>query len=294
LITDEHVYVVLQEKDKKVTKKYIRKYELATGKMIWETEKINDAKALPRLELVGNTLVAQIGGLVNQQYKGLFKVESYSPGGSGKEQWRWVNEYVWVGKYGLRGFDASSGSVTWKSDKFKARITRMAIDNGNVFAASAKYFYSIDASSGKENYQVDFKATKVGSPKFSFDIGEAVAIIGDKGVTAFNKQDGSALYSSDKIRNIITYYTKEGKLYMQDKRDDLIQLDLQTGETLGTVRVPKHNSEKKTLAQMTVGGKGNEEQFARIRELSGGADITEDGSHIYVFDGTSVSKYKTN
>lgn len=294
LITDEHVYVLLQEKDNKVRRKYIQKYELATGKLIWTTDKINDAKALPELKIVGNTLVAQIGGLVNQQYKGLFKVESYSPGGSGKEQWRWVNEYVWAGKFGLKGFDVNSGKLKWESDKFKARITKVAVDNGNIYSASAKYFYSIDAASGKENYQVDFKDTKVGKPKFSFDIGDAVSIIGDKGVTAFNKKDGSALYSSEKIKNIVSYYVKGENVYLQDTKDDLIQLDLTSGETLGEVKVPKHNSEKKTLAQMTVGGKGNEEQFARMRELNGGADITEDGKYIYVFDGSNVIKYKTN
>ncbi|MEL7146076.1 MAG: PQQ-binding-like beta-propeller repeat protein [Bacteroidota bacterium] len=294
LITDEHVYVVLQEKDKKVRRKYIQKFDLATGKLIWTTDRINDAKAMPRLKLVGNTLVAQIGGLVNQQYKGLFNQQSYTPGGNGKTEWRWVNEYVWAGKFGLRGFDVNTGKVTWESDKFKARITNMAVDNGNVYAASAKFFYSIDAASGKENYQVDFKATKVGKPKFSFDIGEAVTIIGDKGVTAFNKADGSALYSSEKIKNIVSYYVKKEKVYLQDKKDDLIQLDLGSGETLGVLKVPKHNSEKKTLAQMTVGGKGNEEQFARMRELNGGADITEDGNYIYVFDGNNVTKYKTN
>lgn len=291
LITDEHVYVVLQEKDKKVRRKYIQKFELATGKLVWTTDRINDAKALPELRLVGNTLVAQIGGLVNQQYKGLFEA---GYGQSKAEQWRWVNEYVWAGKFGLRGFDANTGKVTWESDKFKARITRMAIDNGNVYAASAKYFYSINAASGKENYQVDFKATKVGKPKFSFDIGEAVSIIGDKGVTAFNKNDGSALYSSEKIKKIASYYVKGEKVYLQNDKDDLTQLDLASGETLGTVKVPKHNSEKKTLAQMTVGGKGNLQQYARMRELSGGADITEDGAYIYVFDGSNVIKYKTN
>ncbi|MEQ9164795.1 MAG: hypothetical protein RLO12_00945 [Fulvivirga sp.] len=69
-------------------------------------------------------------------------------------------------------------------------------------------------------------------------------------------------------------------------------MDLETGETLGTVKIPKHNSEKKTLKQMAVGGDGNEEQYAVVRELSGGADLTEDGKYIYVFDGNKVIKYQ--
>ncbi|MEQ8572479.1 MAG: PQQ-binding-like beta-propeller repeat protein [Fulvivirga sp.] len=289
LITEDAVYVVLQEKDNKVRRKYLQKFDLATGKLLWTSEKISDAKALPRLALIDGVLVAQIGGLVNQQYYGLFKgYSSTDP----SEYWAWVNEWVWAGKFGLKGFDASTGANIWESDKFKGSITKMATDGQNVFAASNKYFYSIKAKSGAENYQVDFKATKVGQPKFSFDIGEAVTIMGTKGVTAFQKSDGEALYSSEKIKNIERIYERGGKLYVQDDKDDLTLLDLETGETLGTIKIPKHNSEKKTLKQMAVGGDGNEEQYAVVRELSGGADLTEDGKYIYVFDGNKVIKYQ--
>lgn len=289
LITSDAVYVILQEKDKKVRRKYLQKYNLNSGELLWTSEKINDAKALPRLELVGNTVVAQIGGLVNQQYRANIKVP-----GSTSSQWTWVNEYVWVGKFGLRGFDAQSGTTKWSSDKFKARITKMAADKGNVYTASAKYFYSIDAANGNENYQVDFKSTKVGKPKYAFDIGEAVTIIGDKGVTAFNKKDGSALYSSEKIKKIVAYFAKGEKLYLQNEKDDLTLLDLTTGNTLGTVKIPKHNSQKKTIGQVAAGGDGNLEQYVRISELEGGADLTEDGKYIYVFQGSKIIKYQTD
>ncbi|WP_421763977.1 PQQ-binding-like beta-propeller repeat protein [Ekhidna sp.] len=287
LITDDAVYVVLQEKDKKVRRKYLQKFDLATGELLWTSEKINDAKALPRLALVDGVLVAQIGGLVNQQYSAMLK-DPVSKG----TYWAHVNEWVWVGKFGLRGFNADNGTEKWNSDKFKGAITKMATDGANVFAASNKYFYSIKAKNGVENYQVDFKATKVGKPKFSYDIGEAVTIMGTKGVTAFQKSNGETLYSSEKIKKIERTYERGGKLYVQNEKDDLTLLDLQTGATLGTVKIPKHNSEKKTLAQAAVGGQGNDEQYARIRELSGGADLTEDGKYIFVFDGTKIIKYQ--
>ncbi|MGB4974077.1 MAG: PQQ-binding-like beta-propeller repeat protein [Cyclobacteriaceae bacterium] len=293
LITGDAVYVVLQEKDNKVRRKYIQKFDLASGKLLWTSEKINDAKALPRLALVDGVLVAQIGGLVNQQYRALLNSPGVGTSG-GSEYWAWVNEWVWVGKFGLKGFDTSSGANIWESEKFKGSITKMAVDEKNVYAASDKYFYSIQAKSGNENYQVDFKATKVGDPKFSYDIGEAVTIMGTKGVTAFNKSDGEALYSSEKIKNIERTYERGGKLYVQNDKDDLTLLDLETGETLGTVKIPEHNSEKKTLKQMAVGGDGNEEQFARVRELSGGADLTDDGKFIFVFDGNKVIKYQAD
>lgn len=292
LITDDAVYVVLQEKDKKVRRKYLQKYDRRSGELLWTSEKINDAKALPRLALVDGVVVAQIGGLVNQQYSALFKSQGYGTGGSSGVTWRHINEYVWVGKFGLRGFDASTGAEKWDSDKFKGSITKMAMDAENVYAASNKYFYSIKAKNGAENYQVDFKATKVGKPKFSYDIGEAVTIMGTKGVTAFKKSNGEALYSSEKIKNIERTYERGGKLYVQNEKDDLTLLDLKTGETLGTIKIPKHNSEKKTLGQVAVGGKGNDEQYARVRELSGGADLTEDGKFIFVFDGNKVIKYQ--
>jgi hypothetical protein len=292
LITEEAVYVVLQEKDKKVRRKYLQKYDRRSGELLWTSEKINDAKALPRLALVDGVVVAQIGGLVNQQYSALMKTQGYGTGGSSGVTWQHVNEYVWVGKFGLRGFDAKTGAEKWDSDKFKGSITKMAMDAENVYAASNKFFYSIKAENGAENYQVDFKATKVGKPKFSYDIGEAVTIMGTKGVTAFKKSDGEAMYSSEKIKNIARTYERGGKLYVQNEKDDLTLLDLQTGETLGTVKIPKHNSEKKTLGQMAVGGQGNDEQYARMRELSGGADLTEDGKYIYVFDGNKVIKYQ--
>ncbi len=292
LITDDAVFVVLQEKDKKVRRKYLQKYNLESGELLWTSEKINDAKALPRLALVDGVVVAQIGGLVNQQYSALMKTVGYGTGGSSGVSWRHVNEYVWVGKFGLRGFNADSGAELWSSDKFKGSITKMAVDEKNVFAASNKFFYSIQAKSGKEDYQVDFKATKVGKPKFAYDIGEAVTIMGTKGVTAFKKSNGEALYSSEKIKNIQTTYERGGKLYVQNEKDDLTLLDLATGETLGTIKIPKHNSEKKTLKQAAIGGQSNDEQYARIRELSGGADLTEDGKFIFVFDGNKVIKYQ--
>ncbi|MEQ9402495.1 MAG: PQQ-binding-like beta-propeller repeat protein [Cyclobacteriaceae bacterium] len=287
LITDDAVYVVLQEKDKKVRRKYLQKFDLATGNLLWTSEKINDAKALPRIALVDGVVVAQIGGLVNQQYSALMKDPV-----SKSTYWRHVNEWVWVGKFGLKGFSEKDGTNIWESDKFKGSITKMATDGENVFAASDKFFYSIKAKNGSENYQVDFKATKVGKPKFSYDIGEAVTIMGTKGVTAFQKSNGEALYSSEKIKNIERVYERGNKLYVQNEKDDLTLLDLATGATLGTVSIPKHNSEKKTLAQAAVGGQGNDEQYARIRELSGGADLTEDGKFIFVFDGTKILKYQ--
>lgn len=292
LITDNAVYVVLQEKDNKVRRKYLQKFDLGTGELLWTSEKINDAKAIPRLALVDGVLVAQIGGLVNQQYVALMNSVGVGTSG-GSTYWAHVNEWVWVGKFGLRGFDASSGTNIWESDKFKGSITRMATDGENVFAASNKYFYSIKAKNGKENYQMDFKATKVGKPKFSYDIGEAVTIMGTKGVTAFKKSNGEALYSSEKIKKIEKTYERGGKLYVQNEKDDLTLLNLETGETLGTVKIPQHNSEKKSLAEVAAGRSGgNDEQYARMRELSGGADLTEDGKFIFVFDGNKITKYK--
>lgn len=273
LVTNDAVYIVLG--DDKLKNKFVQKFDLETGKELWTSEKIKDATAIPNLQISGNTLVMQLGGYVNQQ--------RITREGNPQDGYTiyYVNEYIWLPKFGIAGIDINTGQYIWRSEKFKKRITDIVVDNGKVYAASGEYFYCYDAPTGRELYATDLTKAKVGPGLFAFDMDDKVAIVGDKGMAAFSKADGKMEYSTEKFKGVMSYVRKGDNVFLQNEKYDIAGIDLKNGEIKGIVNIkPSKHTEN--------------EAFANDSEFSGGVDMTIDGEYIYAFRKEEVTKLKVN
>ncbi len=256
LVTDDHVYLVLG--DDKGKNKFIEKRVLESGELVWRSEKIDKANALPNIKKVGNTIIAQIGGLV--------EVQSYSRerNSDGSFTTYKIVQTAWMGKFGLAGIDDANGQYVWRSEKFKKRITNIITEGDNIFAASGVAFYCLDAYSGEEKYSVEHARAGVGLPFTGIDKGDKIVMVCDKGVTAFAKADGNQLYKSDKFKGITDYYTLGENFFIQNSANGNIK------------------------GELKAKGKGEGSIYGA------GVDITNDGEYIYWFKGKKVEKYKVN
>lgn len=266
LVTDKHVYLVLG--DDKGKNKFIEKRVLESGELMWRSEKIDKANALPNIKKVGNTIIAQIGGLV--------EVQSYSRerNSDGSFTTYKIVQTAWMGKFGLAGIDDSNGQYVWRSEKFKKRITNIMTEGDNIFAASGVAFYCLDAYSGEEKYSVEHARAGVGLPFTGIDKGDKIVMVCDKGVTAFAKADGNQLYKSDKFKGITDFYTLGENFFIQNSENGKIAgVNLENGNIKGELKAK---------------GKGEGSIYGA------GVDITNDGEFIYWFKGKKVEKYKVN
>jgi hypothetical protein len=47
---------------------FLKKYELKSGKMVWRSAEIKEARAIPGIYVVGDRVILQVGGMVELQY----------------------------------------------------------------------------------------------------------------------------------------------------------------------------------------------------------------------------------
>lgn len=268
LVKDNAVYLVLG--GEKLKTKYVEKHDLMTGKLLWTSEKIKEATAMPHIYLSNGRVVAQVGGYVNQQKK---TKERQS---DGSFVIKYTSEWVFQGKFGILALDDADGKSSWRSEKFDKRITDLVFDGNNVFAAGGDEFYSYDIKSGKQNYSINHADAKVGKSLWAFDMGEDVAIVCDKGIAAYNKATGKRKYASDRVKDVDAYHIVGKNFFLRNEKNNkniLIAVDLATGNTKGEV---------------TSKGKGGGAAYGD------GFDITSDGEYIFAFKGRSVEKLKVN
>ncbi|MEZ5084067.1 MAG: PQQ-binding-like beta-propeller repeat protein [Bacteroidales bacterium] len=156
---------------------YVKKYDIHTGKLLWTSAEIKDARAIPGLKVVGDKVALQIGGRVETQYYRRYK--------SG-DNWisEWGVSHPEVKPFGVQAFNTSDGSLAWESERFKKGITNaVSFDNYHI-VCSGKALYSIDINTGEEKYEVPVSKGGVGQAnlvqKYKDDI---IVVIGEKGVS---------------------------------------------------------------------------------------------------------------
>ena len=210
LIVGNDVYIVdMSDKNKQ----YIRKYDRQSGKLLWTSDEIKKARAIPELYFIDGKVIAQIGGVCEQH---TYKKESDSNGTTE----HWGIQYENVKPNGLKAFDASSGSMAWESERFKKGITNGFVHNDKFIVSSGKELYSIDYKSGDVNYTVDAKNGGVGNAVQILSHGEDVVVIGEKGVSKFSINDGSLVCDGkwkksslmDRIGNILVMQNEKGDI----------------------------------------------------------------------------------
>lgn len=216
--TDQFVYVAAFEKGRD---KSIRKYDMANGKLIWETPIDGRKVIIPNLLLVDGKLVLQIGGYVNIQ-------------GSQTGQYgtTYFSKWEWQGPFGLKAFDESTGKLMWQTEKFDDRITNIMQIGNNLYVADKTHLYSVNLQTGANNFEVETKPAKVGEPCFVFSNQNDICLFTENGIIAYTP-DGKFKYAY-KIKDLnIDGSVQYGNTYYLKNEDGLFAVDLNTGKETG-------------------------------------------------------------
>ena len=287
LFTEDAVYIVmLGTRDRT---KYVEKHDLASGKLLWASEKITGAFCMPHIYRTGDKIMVQVGGKVQVQE---FRFEEVSAGlglsagmalaglGGGGTVKRWV-PYIY-GTYknqknSVIALDDKNGTTAWRSEKFDKRITDFIIDQDKtLFVGDGDEFYGYDIASGNQLFDVKHNDAKVGKATDVIDFNDKVIVISEKGLAAYIKKDGQRAYATEKLKGIDQWYNLNGNFFLRDQRNSkniIYGIDMTTGETKGMVQSK---------------GVGGSPLFGD------GIDITADGEYIFAFKGKKVEKIKVN
>lgn len=284
IYTDDAVYIVIIGTRDRT--KYVEKHDLQTGKLLWASEKITGAFAMPHIYKTGNRVMVQVGGKVEVQE---LRWEEASTGasmamgalmGGGGSTKMWV-PYIFYDykaqKNGVLSLDDNTGQTVWRSEKFDKRITDLIIhQDKTVFVGDGDEFYSYDIESGKQLFDVKHNDAKVGKATDVINFGDNVVVLSEKGLASYKKADGKRNYATEKIRGVDYFYHIGDNYFLRDQRNSkniIYGIDMTNGETKGSVQSK---------------GKGGNPRYGD------GIDITADGEFIFAFKGKKVEKIKVN
>jgi hypothetical protein len=287
LFTDDAVYIVmLGSRDRT---KYVEKHDLASGKLLWASEKITGAFCMPNISKNGDKIMVQVGGKVQVQE---LRLEETSTGagvaagmalagfGGGGGAKSWVPYIYWdymKQKNSVLALDDKNGTTAWRSEKFDKRITDFIIDDDKtLFVGDGDEFYGYDIVSGKQLFDVKHNDAKVGKATDVIDFGANVIVLSEKGLASYAKKDGTRIFATEKIKGIDNFYHIGDNYFLRDQRNSkniIYGIDMTNGETKGSVQSK---------------GKGGSPKYGN------GIDITSDGEYIFAFKGKKVEKIKVN
>jgi outer membrane protein assembly factor BamB len=222
IISGNDVYVIDMQNKKK---QYIKKYDLNSGKLLWTSPEIEEARAIPGMYLKDNVIVLQIGGVVECQ--AYIYQRTRNPDGTYTITEKWMVYYKNVKPNSLQAFDASNGSKIWDSERFRKGITNAFVSGNNVIVCSGKALYSMDIKSGKESYEVQLGDDNIGLAQKIIDYKDRVLVVGEKGLASHTKSDGK-LVTSGKYKSA-DFNGMYGKtLLMMTEREDIAAFDVET------------------------------------------------------------------
>jgi outer membrane protein assembly factor BamB len=185
VIVGDDLYVLDMSSKKS---QYVKKYDKNSGKLLWTSPEIKEARAIPNMYVVGDKVLLQIGGNVEAQAY-IYKREPDGQGG-----WRITEEWrVWhpnVKPNGIQAFNTKDGSLAWESERFRKGITNAVVVDDKFIVCSGKELYSMDIANGAEKYVVPVAKGGVGNADQIMVYKDMVVVIGDKGVSTFNTRTG--------------------------------------------------------------------------------------------------------
>ena len=240
------------------SKQYVKKYDINTGKLLWTSPEISDAKAIPGMQVINGKVLLQIGGVVEKQYTKIVRTADATYFVS-------VIEYDNVKPCGIQAFDATSGKLVWESERFRRGITN-AISFGNDYiVCSGKELYSLDIATGKEKYEVPVSKGGVGLAQKILPFKEnVIVVVGEKGVSTFDVNNGELLHSG-KYRTSTLEDRIDNILVMKTDKADIGTFDLNTC---------KYKDFKARTGAITT--------------------LSRDGNFVYVYEKKEVTKLSTH
>ncbi len=190
VIVGDDLYVLDMSNKKS---QYVKKYDRNSGKLLWTSPEIKEARAIPNMYVQGDRVLLQIGGNVEAQAY-IYKRERQTDGSYViTEEWR-----IWhpnVKPCGVQAFNTSDGSMAWDSERFRKGITNAVVVEDQFVVCSGKELYSMDLATGAEKFVVPVAKGGVGNADQIMTYKDMVVVIGDKGVSTFNMKTGEAVAS---------------------------------------------------------------------------------------------------
>ncbi len=239
------------------SKQYVKKYDLNTGKLLWTSREIKDARAIPGMRVENGKVLLQIGGVVEVQYQ-----RTYRSGDQMVTETAIVFENV--KPFGIQAFNATDGTLSWESERFKKGITNMISFGDNAIVCSGKELYSLDITNGKEKYSVPVSKGGVGLAQMILPFKDnTIVVVGEKGVSTFNADNGDLL-NSGKYRTSSLEGVVGNILVMKTPKADIGTFDLNTC---------KYKDFKARKGATTT--------------------LTNEGDFVYVFEKRTVTKLST-
>ncbi|MCX6234945.1 MAG: PQQ-binding-like beta-propeller repeat protein [Bacteroidetes bacterium] len=257
VVIDQDLYV-LDMMNKRT--QYIKKYDLNSGKLLWTSPEIKEAKAIPHMMVEGDKIILQIGGAVECQ--AVIKKE-YTVNNVTYYYWVYKIYYKNVKPCGVQAFNTKDGSLAWDSERFRKGITNGIMIDNQYYICSGTALYKMDANTGNEMYEVPISNAGVGNATLIFPYQNKIAMFGEKGVAIYNTEKGE-LMCSGKYKTSDVADMFDNIVIMETDNDDIAAFDLNTCKYL------QFNAKKGAIS-----------------------DLSTDGQYVYVYENKVVSKLKT-
>ncbi|MEQ8907848.1 MAG: PQQ-binding-like beta-propeller repeat protein [Vicingaceae bacterium] len=254
VIHGNDVYVVEMTKKRDQT---ISKYDLNTGKLLWQSPDIKKAKAIPGLFVSGDKVMVQIGGVVERH------TYSKRTDSEGNVTITRRIDYPNIKPNGLQAFNVSDGSFAWRSEKFKKGITNAFLDGDNIIVCSGKALYSLVSETGADNYEKDVKDAGVGNAVQIIKHKDMIAVIGEKGIATYKIASGDFVNASKYKKSSMMKRNNE-VVIMETDKSDIACFDL------NTCKYEEYNNKK-----------------------SASSTLSQNGDYVYVYQKKDVTKLKT-
>jgi len=216
----------------------IRKFDLATGKVLWQSEKLDKDAIITQMLVINDVLVLRNGGAVVKQEL----IMDLNTGQYKECRTGITNE----GDFSLNAFDINTGKMLWAGDKQKSlgdkfkNITNLLSDGSNLYVSSNDNLFCLDAKAGEAKTKVDVAKMKIGDITSLSFYKDDILIHGTKGIARVSKTDGAVKYATNTEKNIGEFY--EGDVFYiytgekPENRNEFIRFNLETGAIEGKIK----------------------------------------------------------
>lgn len=244
----------------------IKKYDIETGKVLWQSEQFDKDDVVPDMQLSGDVLLAQFGGRLETQ--------TYIPS-TGNNPERCNSEFKFAGNAGVKAYHTQTGKVLWQTsemkelnDKFSSAVTNIKVFNNMAIAASDKNLYAFDVTTGKPVYTVPLKKLKIGTPVALLELNDrSMLLMADEGIANIQLSDGKVNYATNTGKCFRVFNYENAYFIWNGKAPDewsaFVRIDIDKGNILGKMEDTPY------------------------------PNFTKDGEYFIKFDGSKVMRYKT-
>jgi len=238
---------------------FVKKYDRNSGRLLWTSEEIKDARVIPNMYVVDNRVVLQVGGVVEIQAQVEKKDLS-----TGEITTTWSITYPEVKRMGVQAFDTETGALAWDSERFRKGITNIIAVGNDVVVCSGKSLYKMDYKTGAETYEIALGDDGIGQATQILAYKDKVVIVGEKGVSTHDISSGK-LTASAKYKKASLEDVCDNILLMKTEKADIAAYDLDKCDS-----------------------------YTEFKAKTGAStSLREDGKYVFVYENKVVTKVQT-